>query len=570
MERVVTETYNTLDNNLGVLANGLQNVIGNVNDVNLRVNDVSNEVKSLSTEIKEFMEENKMISIVSSAKQSIVLANQELSKKFSHYDDIRRQVLGIVTANDLNYIRKSSIASLTESNILKAPNYWLTRALIAISSWINNQKDIASEAIRQAMQIDDEKTSLLMSLVSLRAEKYNASLTWLDRYLSMQDPLKMENGIIPVINALATGVYTIDAQKLLLTKISAWEQELKNNKNAMNEVKDYWVDFFEESVSSSKVNTFNYQYLSSKSSSWSSVLEILKICDANKSIEDYLKEIINYQDNNSYYQTSQIDKIINDLVFNYDGEEKEIRKEITKNKIIIEENGNMNKANSRFDSIATFYEKNQSFYMQLSNIIQYENDPSIMQTQKIAVVLLKDIILDAYNIVINKFNKDNLPDISIEIGTWHGITKDGSNEQNLRSTLFMNIDSRISEIKEKFNYKYIAIALIFIAGCAFSYLFSLFFIILIIISLIWGFIEFNKERKIHNQCRQIVNSTKKTSLQILNNYLAEIGLYNNAVLENEERKTNVVNFLNSLNIYEYMEKPKDNKIRNIMGVNDGK
>ena len=50
-----------------------------------------------------------------------------------------------------------------------------TPALVALAAWLNDQQDLAQRALAEAIRRDDEKTSLLFSLVSRRAGRLSAA-----------------------------------------------------------------------------------------------------------------------------------------------------------------------------------------------------------------------------------------------------------------------------------------------------------------------------------------------------------------------------------------------------------
>ena len=106
----------TLENNLQVLANNIGTVSKNVHTVNGQidavqgqVDSVQSEVKSLEEEIKEFMQEIKQGTVVSNARQTILMAEAEYTKKYSYRDEVRRRVNGLLQSVDINAIKKSTI-----------------------------------------------------------------------------------------------------------------------------------------------------------------------------------------------------------------------------------------------------------------------------------------------------------------------------------------------------------------------------------------------------------------------------------------------------------------------------
>ena len=91
-EAVVLKAANLdiLEDNLNILSKNLGNLSDNMNSVDTKVNTVTDTVKTLEEEIKNFMYEIRESTIVSNAKESILVAENELEKKYGHYNDVRR------------------------------------------------------------------------------------------------------------------------------------------------------------------------------------------------------------------------------------------------------------------------------------------------------------------------------------------------------------------------------------------------------------------------------------------------------------------------------------------------
>ena len=65
------------------------------------------------------------------------------------------------------------------------------------------------------------------------------------------------------------------------------------------------------------------------------VTKILSISNSQNNILLELKNIIKEEQINNISTTSQIDKLVNMLVFNYENEELDLKKDIAKNRLII-------------------------------------------------------------------------------------------------------------------------------------------------------------------------------------------------------------------------------------------
>ena len=93
-----------------------------------KVKNVTESVKTIEDEIKQFMLEIKGTTIVSNAKQNILINQAELNKSYGHYDEVRRKINGILQASDMNALTKENLKSISEETVINTPNYWLSPA----------------------------------------------------------------------------------------------------------------------------------------------------------------------------------------------------------------------------------------------------------------------------------------------------------------------------------------------------------------------------------------------------------------------------------------------------------
>lgn len=561
-----------IENNLGKLATNIGNVSVNVEEVDTKVNKVTDSVQTIEEEIKNFMVEIRGTTIVSNAKQSIMMSQDELNKQYGHYDNVRRKINGIFQATDINAVRKSTIENISEQVIIDTPNYWLAPALVSLCAWLTDNQDLANRALKEAMNRDDEKTSLLFCLIHLRANRYETALKWLNRYLEMQDPAKMESKIITILDAITNGSFGVDAKEICLQKIDSWIRELSSQPGYKEVQVDRWTTYINSLIEDNPDEDFDF--IKKYTTELDKVNKILSVTNSRKNILLELKNIIKEEQNINVSTTSQIDKLVNMLVFNYENEELELKKDIAKNKLIIEENGNVTKANERFKETELAFQKSTDFYSQLTNItLEYKSTKPTINTRKMALALSKDWISESYNNISKNFTTHDL-NIDIRIDTWTGSTNNGQNELELIKDLNNHIDKEThNEVygKPLVDTKMILITILgIIAAVA---------IIVAIDQLIIGLVTFlgilifdmysffinygERETKLKKREKR-----KEDAKYILLNTLAEIVDFNFICKDNEENHNQINIFLNSLDYRNYI-KGNDNK-RNIeIGGNNG-
>lgn len=565
----------TLENNLQVLANNIGTVSQNVNTVNGHINEVEgqvntvkNDVKSLEEEIKAFMLEIKQGTVVSNARQTILMASDEYNKKYGHRDEVRRRVNGLLQSVDINAIKKSTVENISEETIINTPDYWLAPALVSLCAWYTNNKPLAEKALKEAMARDDEKTSLLFCLVHLRANRNQTAMKWLNRYLSMQDPTKMESKIITVLDAITNGVFGNDAKKSCLEKVNSWMLELNSYGDIKKTQIDRWERYFREQVESVDENEFPYivKYVKEKDI----VMDAISTSLAQKNVLKDFKNIMNEKQYNKSSSVNKIDNLLHMLVFNYDKEELQLKRDIQKNKHIIEENGDMTKALKEFEKTSIALENENNFYNHITNIAIANNTINAeLNTKKLAIALSKNSIIEGYSKIASISSIDMLPDLNITINDWTGITKNGNNEEELLT----NLDNHLEELFHEevysvhlFNIKMLIAIIVGIIGIFFTLKQPIIAAVIFCVVLIYNIVEFLRAYSKRESKIKQLNEIKKQHKTLLSNILAEIVDYYFIYKNSENNQKNFINYINSFNYEEYIG---NNSSRNII-VDGGK
>ncbi|WP_297245817.1 hypothetical protein [uncultured Brachyspira sp.] len=530
----------------------ISSIVNNVDDrviqVDGKVDNFYSEFINLRDEFEEFVGESRRIAALADAKQSIMILKQEIEENFGYYDEVRRHTVGILNANDVGIVRKETMANATEELMMKAPRYWLAPALIALSAWISDDRELAEKALKEAIRRDDEKTSLLFCLISRRAGKFNGALTWLDRYFSMQDPSKMERRIVVVLDAFASGLFGPDAKGLCSEKIAFWIDELSSKSGFIENQREQWSNALYDQIVD--LDDKEYPLLQEYSETWPKLKEVINWAYSHEDIYDYFYDIFNAEVKNVAMISDKIDEILDNLVNNYDNEELPKRALLRKNELIVEEEGDTETAEERFDSEFQAYEEYSDFSEHLTNIALFpEATGALVATQKLAVSLSKDWIIDAYTDLTAKSRAEVPTNIDIRIKDWHGVTQDGSNEEELVQSLTEHINrERTYELSKK---KWIpaSITVGVIAVIAAFLLSNLHIIASVVVLGLAGYkiYKLNKDYKDSiNKINREYDEYLEKSLTVLRGILAEVVDYRSFYAEKDSDYNRVIDFLNSI------------------------
>lgn len=570
---ISSANLNTIENNLYQLANRLERVTDEIGMVNGLINSVDSKVETVSTalndlreEFRIFVDDSRRVAALTDAKQNVVILEQKIEKEFGFYESIRRHTVGILQATDINVVKKETITNVTEEMMLSAPRYWLAPALIALSAWLGDDKELAERALKEAMRRDDEKTSLLFCLISKRAGRLDGSIAWLERYFAMQDPTRMERRIIVVLDAFASGLFGADSKGICSDKIRAWLEELSGRSGFVESQREQWT----KAISGKKASIENeeFPYLSEFSTTWPKLKDSLEWAKTHDDIYQYFSSIFNASISNVSSISAKIDELLDSLVTNYDNEELPLRKQLRKNNLIIEENGNKDKANIRFEAETTAYETYEDFSQHLTSVaLTPESSGALIATQKLAISLSKEWILDAYEDITTKSRAEVPLDIQIEISQWNGSSRDGSNEQELQQSLIGYMDALKEKSLAAIKWFRANIIIAIILGVIIGVI-GANTIIVPLLSIaavaIYSFKEKFKADKRKKATQEQMDEQKNNALQLLNATLAEIVDFRRLWTEKDADYIKVADFLSELKPEQYVSSINAQKIRQII------
>lgn len=559
---------NSLGDTLVYLSNTINKVASNVDIVNENVqeqiNDMKNNVSSLEEEVRSFISEIKQSTLVGNAKQSIMISQMEYDKKYGHRDDVRRRVIGLLQAVDINVIKKNTMENIGEETVVNNPDYWLAPALVALCYWFSDNKEMATAALKKAIDRSDEKTSFFFCLVHLRANRTNTAIKWLNRYLALQDPTKMDCKIILLLDALSSGVFDTEIKDLLLKKIDDWKLQL----NTYDGFKQMQISRWENYFKSKDDNVRDIDnYINDLVREKDFVNDTLHYSNFHVHMMEEFKKLMNEDVYTGYNHFDKIDKLLHMLIFDYDDEELNLKSEIQKNKNIINLNGKIDSDNEIDLNSLLYYEEND-LYTHISNISLNDSMYGVnLNTKKMAISFSKDFIIQAYRNITNPKANIDLIDLNIVIDDWIGITKDGSNEIMLLDSLEKHIEGKYSNVidtKSLFSTNMLISVAVGFVGIILVRKYLWLIILIFVILIAYNSIMFYKNYKDRSNMINQMNDEKNMKKTLLLNVICEIVDYYFIYFDSKKKNDEFIKYIQSLNYNDYIITSKQKKKRNII------
>ncbi|MCL2664472.1 MAG: hypothetical protein FWE82_02565 [Defluviitaleaceae bacterium] len=563
----VIRAVENVNSNLHVINSNIDAVHGTVDTVDSNVRIVYDDLGKLANEFHEFVYRQLMANRLGVANTKIVSIRQELDKKFGNYDTVRRHTTGILQATDLEIIRSSTITTVTEELMLDAPNYWLAPCLVAIAAWINDKREIADKALREAIKRNDEKTSLLFALVCRRAERKDACLKWTERYLANQNEENLDRKAVIILDAFASGLLGADTEGVVARQIGAWMDHLSQKVGFVEKQTEQWSDAI--NLKRRSLGETDYSYLHKYSKTWPLLKDIMEGANLHAIIFEYLKNIFDQESSTDSLKV-QLDQILTDLVTDFDDEELPLRKEEKFESFVIQFDGDEQRAKQNMAIEQTAFETHKDFTQLLTDAaMKPESSHASVSTQKFALALSKDWVSNAYNDVTAK-NRMKIPhEIEINLENFNEKTTDGQNEKELLDIFHKMINKEkahalAGNVLSAFDMFClwggiiiggIGLIMLFIGGFV-----SFLGFIAVVAGIGMVINHFSKKKKIEKTRVNIetaFENKRQAGMQIIRAFLAEVVDFRAEFEERDAESKNVTDFLDQISPDQYVKKLSD-------------
>jgi len=561
-ERIIElADLSVIERNLQIVGNKLQDLEDNVGSVDHKVVALNNELAALTREFEEYVISQGRANRLAQAETRLVQFDNELNKKYGHYDVVRRSATGILQADDLGLIRQSTINTISEELMVQTPGYWLAPCLVALAAWINDKKDIAERAVREGIRRNDEKTSLFFALVCRRADRAGSCLQWTKRYLDNQDEEDLDRKTVIILDAYASGLMGADTEGLISKTINEWMDNLINKPGFVEQQTDQWSKAI---VSKRKVYQSGYTYLPKYSPTWQQLVDVMEGAELHGTMLDYFINIYQQQTSTATLR-EQLDGILDSLVTDFDDEELPLRRKRRYEQLVKEFEGDEKRAKTVMDAEQQVYDTHKDFTQLLTDAaMDPEGSGASCSTQKFAIALTKDWIVSAYNDVTAK-NRMKIPQyIDIAIGTFKDRTEDGRNEQELEGKMITQLtqerDAKLAKcVMSGFDqFCLYGGGVIGIVGLLMMFTGHLFLGIIAAVAGVFFVVKhFSSKKSIESDRQRIAQDYEnltKNSIEILRALMAEIVDFIAEFNQKDARAAEVVDFLEQISPEQYVRK----------------
>lgn len=539
----------TIERNLNSVATELTGVITNVSTVNDQVTKVESKVTHLNNEVQNLVKEIRETTVITNARQAIMYNNEQIEKKYGYYDKVRRTTESLIDAIEHSNISVNALINLNQDLILNNPNYWLSNALASLSSWLLDDKENCEKELLNALKKDESKTSLFFCLVNDKLGRTQTAINWLNKYLSIQNPTKLDKDFITVLDLVATGAFGDETKRVVLNKINTWFNRLNSEK----ELQDEQVRIWSEYVKDNQDTDIKMPYLETATPDIARLKNNLVITSSYYNILNRLNKITIQDSSNKSKE-----EILSNLIYEYEGQENQYQKDNFYNTLLIQCNGDRAKADRLFKKQESIFEEQINILSLLSNIIIHKDSFKVSnETQKIALCFVKEYIIKAIEESERELNTN---EFKIVIDDFTTNTIDGTNREQISKEINTYVNSIFVDNDKNLIVPLIIINILGIIGLCVTLgnnVLSIILVILLIIGNIILFTKLNTTTRLRNESKKKIHNELTLSIERV---LAETIDYISLQKEDEVKRNELMVYLNSIKAENFIN---SNNERNI-------
>jgi hypothetical protein len=440
----VQRAISAVASDLSVVNNTVDRVDDKVATVQQLQADTRTELNQLSAAFAAFVAEYRRKTDWQLAQTKVVEVRQRIEKEFGFYDEVRRTATGLLQASDLGIVREESMREKVEEFVLTCPQYWLAPTLAALVAWLADRRELAADALAEALKRHDSKASLFFALVCRRARRNEASVRWLERYFQNQNPSTMQREVAVMLDAVVNGAFGGGALTTALSVIDGWLEELDEQPGFGDEQRARWAEALD--VKKPNVPESEYPTLREHSATWPRLEAALSATRRNQVVHDFFDQLFAGEIAMPPSLEATIDLILNALVTEFDEAELPLRRELTKLELVIAEEGDKGVAGSRYASEVQALREVTNFGAILTNAAMYpEQSGTTQATRRYAVSRSQGWIVAGFSDLVARDRAAIPQQAEIKAGSWTGTSSDGTDEPSLVGDCEQHYAKRIED-----------------------------------------------------------------------------------------------------------------------------
>ncbi len=410
-----------------------------VHHVSTAQDHARSELNDLRAQFTEYLRRDELGRNLQLAQTQIVAVCQQLDTEYGHYKDVRRHATGTLQAMDVGVVTHDTLQGVSEELMLATPRYWLAPALVALASWIRDDRTLADRALAEALKRDNDKTSLFLALVLRRHERSATVARWLGQYLARQDPRQLPKEFTVVLDAMVTGALGPAAKPLVLEATGEWFQYLVADPAAVDAQVARWRDLInglQRPIGGA------FTVLPAISPTWPLLESLYAGATVHGQAEVLFRGRLEGTLQPDPDLRSRVDGILDSLVGNYDAEEAPLRRKEAELQAVVDHGGDKEAAARASAAEAAVHDTTTDYLTLLSNAAFYPDKVGATAgSQRLAISLMRDWIVQAAG-QLEAANVQAFPrSVELQLEGWSGEIDGSATEDTLVASVAQHVQA---------------------------------------------------------------------------------------------------------------------------------
>lgn len=411
---------NQLNETIGSFKSKVDVKIDTVNTSTANIQAATDRIYDSISKFKQNMIQNEEKQL---AHENILRIEQIMKEQFGDHETIRKTVMGVVRDFDINLVRNNTIQELSEELWVTSSRYWLSYALLAITAWINDYREVAANALSECVRRDPVKASLFFCLLNLRFDRNGAAKKWFFEYLKTLDPTVIRQESAVLLQAYLNGLFGTDKEleHEVNNVMKGWISQLDADKEISGELTQSYQKYIEYmpapkecSYTALAQTCENYEAVKTSYANVSKYQKLIVDVDAmNVELEEQTEA--NYK--------SRVDAILIQLISNYDQEELDLKNQQSYFNFVIENDGRIEAAQQQYREYQTVQNETFNIGKQMVRWAVYDDaSQTDIHVKKFGLQNTREWFKQAVEGWGLKLQETLPLDFPLKIDTWTGVS----------------------------------------------------------------------------------------------------------------------------------------------------
>jgi hypothetical protein len=382
-------------------------------------------VDRLREAFADFVEQDRLDKQRLFAHAALQAVRSEIETKYRQYEDVRRNVRGMLLALDGGLALDATMQLIAETQSINAPNYWLASAQNALAAWIRDDRSAAERALLHASSCSRGRTALFFGLLNARFERFDATNRWFRVYLDDQDPEKLSREFTVVLHAAMLGLLGDITCNRVSRQCQAWFERLSAREDVVAQQVARWRDEIArcrepESGPTGTALNGGCPVLANVSPEWPRIMDLYRQATAFKQMNAVLSDKLDLPRADQAAWQKRVDDILHGLQTIHEPGEAGLRQKEAHYERIIEHEGDTAAADMAKAAEAPLEEPLVDLLTVLSNAASHPPPDAPPETTQLALYLASPWIIRAAHTLVAETRSLSAAPVTIEIDGWRG------------------------------------------------------------------------------------------------------------------------------------------------------